>query len=153
MRFGRLAIPVIFGENYKFEIGKGVKLTDGNDVAIIATGLMVHEALAAAELLKNEGINARVINIATIKPLDNEIVLNAARETGAIVTAEEHNIIGGLGSAVCELLAENCPTPVLRVGTNDVFGRSGKVPPLLDMYGLTAANIVANVKKIISLKK
>jgi transketolase len=153
MRFGRLAIPVIFDENYKFEIGKGVKLTDGNDVAIIATGLMVHEALAAAELLKNEGINARVINIATIKPLDNEIVLNAARETGAIVTAEEHNIIGGLGSAVCELLAENCPTPVLRVGTNDVFGRSGKVPPLLDMYGLTAANIVANVKKIISLKK
>lgn len=153
MRFGRLAIPVIFDENYKFEIGKGVKLTDGNDVAIVATGLMVHEALAAAELLKNEGINARVINIATIKPLDNEIVLNAARETGAIVTAEEHNIIGGLGSAVCELLAENCPTPVLRVGTNDVFGRSGKVPPLLDMYGLTAANIVANVKKVISLKK
>ena len=153
MRFGRLAIPVIFDESYKFEIGKGVKLNDGNDVAIIATGLMVHEALAAAELLKNEGINARVINIATIKPLDNEIVLNAARETGAIVTAEEHNIIGGLGSAVCELLAENCPTPVLRVGTNDVFGRSGKVPPLLDMYGLTAANIVANVKKVISLKK
>lgn len=153
MRFGRLAIPVIFDESYKFEIGKGVKLTEGSDVTIVATGLMVHEALAAAELLKNDGISARVINIATIKPLDNEIILNAARETGAIVTAEEHNIIGGLGSAVCELLAENYPVPVLRVGTNDVFGRSGKVQPLLDMYGLTAANIVANVKKVITLKK
>ena len=153
MRFGRLAIPVIFDESYKFEIGKGVKLVDGNDVTIIATGLMVHEALTAAELLKNEGISARVINIATIKPLDNEIVLNAANETGAIVTAEEHNIIGGLGSAVCELLSEKSPTPVLRVGTNDVFGRSGKVPPLLEMYGLTAANIVAKAKEAIALKK
>ena len=153
MRFGRLAIPVIFDESYKFESGKGVKLVDGNDVTIIATGLMVHEALTAAELLKNEGISARVINIATIKPLDNEIVLNAAKETGAIVTAEEHNIIGGLGSAVCELLSEKSPTPVLRVGTNDVFGRSGKVPPLLEMYGLTAANIVAKAKEAIALKK
>ena len=153
MRFGRLAIPVIFDESYKFEIGKGVKLVDGSDVTIIATGLMVHEALAAAELLKNEGISARVINIATIKPLDNEIVLNAAKETGAVVTAEEHNIIGGLGSAVCELLSEKYPTPVLRVGTNDVFGRSGKVPPLLEMYGLTAANIVAKAKEAIALKK
>ena len=140
LRFGRLAIPVIFDENYKFEIGKGVKLTDGNDVTIVATGLMVHEALKAAEILKNEGIGARVINIATIKPLDREIILNAAKETGAIVTAEEHNVIGGLGSAVCELLAEELPTPVVRVGTNDVFGRSGKVPPLMEMYGLTADN-------------
>lgn len=153
MRFGRLAIPVIFDENYKFEIGKGVKLTDGNDVTIVATGLMVHEALSAAEMLKNEGISARVINIATIKPLDRDIILNAAKETGAVVTAEEHNIVGGLGSAVCELLSEACPTPVLRVGTNDVFGRSGKVPPLLEMYGLTAANIVAKAKEVIALKK
>ena len=153
LRFGRLALPVIFDDNYKFEIGKGVKLVDGNDVTIVATGLLVHEALTAAELLKNEGISARVINIATIKPLDREIILNAAKETGAIVTAEEHNIIGGLGSAVCELLSAECPTPVLRVGTEDKFGRSGKVPPLLEMYGLTAANIVAKAKAAIALKK
>ena len=153
LRFGRLALEQIFDENYKFEIGKGVKLVDGSDVTIVATGLMVHEAIKAAELLKNEGISARVINIATIKPLDKEIILNAARETGAIVTAEEHNVIGGLGSAVCECLAEACPTPVVRVGTQDVFGRSGKVPPLLEMYGLTAANIVAKAKEAISLKK
>ncbi len=152
LRFGRLAIPVIFDESYKFEIGKGVKLTDGNDVTIVATGLMVHEALAAAELLKSEGISARVINIATIKPLDKEIILAAAKETGAIVTAEEHNIIGGLGSAVCELLAEELPTPVVRIGTNDVFGRSGKVPPLMEMYGLTASNIVAKAKEVIAKK-
>ena len=153
MRFGRLAIPVIFDENYKFEIGKGVKLVDGNDVTIVATGLMVHEAITASEMLKNEGVSARVINIATIKPLDNDIILNAAKETGAIVTAEEHNIIGGLGSAVCELLSEKMPTPVLRVGTDDVFGRSGKVPPLLEMYGLTAANIAAKAKEAVALKK
>lgn len=153
MRFGRLAIPVIFDESYKFEIGRGVKLTDGNDVTIVATGLMVHEAIAASELLKADGISARVINIATIKPLDRDIIINAARETGAIVTAEEHNIIGGLGSAVCELLSEACPTPVLRVGTNDVFGRSGKVPPLLEMYGLTAANIAERAKEAIALKR
>ncbi len=152
LRFGRLAIPVIFDESYKFEIGKGVKLTDGNDVTIVATGLMVHEALTAAELLKNEGISARVINIATIKPLDKEIILAAAKETGAIVTAEEHNIIGGLGSAVCELLAEELPTPVVRVGTSDVFGRSGKVPPLMEMYGLTASNLVAKAKEAIEKK-
>lgn len=152
LRFGRLAIPVIFDDSYRFEIGKGVKLTDGNDVTIVATGLMVHEAITAAELLKNEGINARVINIATIKPLDKEIILNAAKETGAIVTAEEHNIIGGLGSAVCELLAEELPTPVVRVGTNDVFGRSGKVPPLMEMYGLTANNLVAKAKEAIAKK-
>lgn len=152
LRFGRLAIPVIFDDSYKFEIGKGVKLTDGNDVTIVATGLMVHEALTAADLLKNEGINARVINIATIKPLDKEIILNAAKETGAIVTAEEHNIIGGLGSAVCELLSEELPTPVVRVGTNDVFGRSGKVPPLMEMYGLTANNLVAKAKEAIAKK-
>ncbi len=152
MRFGRLAIPVIFDENYSFEIGKGVKLIDGDDVTIVATGLMVHEAIAAAEILKNEGISARVINISTIKPLDREIIINASKETGAIVTAEEHNIIGGLGSAVCELLSEACPTPVLRVGTNDVFGRSGKVPPLFEMYGLTAKNICARVKEVIALK-
>lgn len=152
MRFGRLAIPVIFDDKYVFEIGKGVKLTDGDDVTIVATGLMVHEALAAAELLKADGISARVINIATIKPLDRDIIINAARETGAIVTAEEHNVIGGLGSAVCELLSAECPTPVLRVGTNDVFGRSGKVPPLLEAYGLTASAIAAKAKDATKLK-
>ncbi len=153
LRFGRLALDQIFDESYKFEIGKGVKLVNGTDVTIVATGLMVHEALKAAELLKSEGISARVINIATIKPLDKEIILTAARETGAIVTAEEHNVIGGLGSAVCECLSESCPTPVIRVGTQDVFGRSGKVPPLLEMYGLTAANLVAKAKEAIALKK
>ena len=152
LRFGRLAIPVIFGSDYKFQIGKGVKLTDGSDVTIIATGLLVNEAITAVELLKNEGISARVINMATIKPLDNEIVLNAAKETGAVVTAEEHNIIGGLGSAVCELLGESFPVPVERVGTNDVFGRSGKVPELFELYGLTASNIAEKAKKAIRRK-
>ncbi|MBR5452777.1 MAG: transketolase family protein [Clostridia bacterium] len=153
LRFGRLALPVIFDENYKFEIGRGVVLSEGTDVSIIATGLMVHEALAAREILAGEGISAEVINIHTIKPLDTELVTASAAKCGAVVTAEEHNIIGGLGSAVCETLAETAPVPVLRVGVEDTFGRSGKVPALMEMYGLTAANIVAKAKAAIALKK
>ncbi|MBQ3519087.1 MAG: transketolase family protein [Clostridia bacterium] len=152
MRFGRLAVPRVFDENYKFEIGKGVYLTEGTDVTIVATGLMVERALVAAEQLKAEGISAAVINMATIKPLDKEILLDAANKTGCIVTAEEHNIIGGLGSAVAEALAETKPVPVLRVGVEDVFGKSGPALELLDIFGLNAANIVAKAKAAIALK-
>lgn len=153
LRFGRLAVPVMFDGDYKFEIGKGVQLADGTDVTIIATGIMVDMALKAKEMLASEGISARVINIHTIKPLDEEIVVKAAMETGAIVTAEEHNIIGGLGGAVAETVCEKCPVPVVRVGVEDKFGHSGKVPALLEMYGLTPENIVEKAKKAISLKK
>ena len=152
MRFGRLAVPVIFGDDYKFEIGKGVELKDGTDVTILATGLMVNEALEAYELLKAEGISARIINIHTIKPLDKDIVIKAAKETGAIVTAEEHSIIGGLGSAVSELLCEEYPVPVVKLGVNDVYGHSGPAPKLLDEFGLRAVNIVEKAKKAISMK-
>ena len=153
MRFGRLAVPVIFDRDYKFEWGKAQVLTEGSDVAILATGLMVNEALMAAEQLKNDGISARVINVHTIKPLDEECVINAARECGCVVTAEEHNVIGGLGAAVAQAVCQGCPVPVLSVGTQDVFGRSGKVPPLLEYYGLTAKNIAAKAKAAIALKK
>ncbi len=154
LRFGRLAVEVFNDAyTYKFELGKGVTLKDGNDVTIVATGLMVGMAVEAAKALEAEGINARVINIHTIKPLDKELILKAASETGAIVTAEEHNIIGGLGSAVAEAVCEDCPVPVVRVGVNDKFGHSGKVPPLLEMYGLTAENIVCKAKLALSLKK
>ncbi len=153
MRFGRLAIPTLYGDDYKFELGKGVMMSEGKDVTIIATGLMVHKALEAKELLKNEGIDAEVINIHTIKPLDRDMVIKSAQKTGCVVTAEEHNIIGGLGSAVAEALSETCPVPVLRVGVEDQFGRSGKVPPLLELYGLTAENIAAKAKASIALKK
>lgn len=153
MRFGRLAVPQIFDEaTYKFEWGKGCELVAGNDVAIIATGLMVNEALIAAETLKAQGISARVINIHTIKPLDEEIVLKAARECGCIVTAEEHSIIGGLGGAVAEVLAENAPTPLVRVGVNDTFGGSGPAVEMLKIYGLDAEHIVDAAKKAISRK-
>ena len=152
MRFGRLAVPVIFDDDYNFEIGKGVELKDGSDVTIIATGLLVSEALEAYELLKAEGISARIINIHTIKPLDKDIVIKAAKETGAIVTAEEHSIIGGLGAAVSELLCEECPVPVVKLGVNDVFGHSGPAPKLLDEFGLRAVNIVEKAKKAISMK-
>ena len=152
IRFGRLATPVIFDEDYKFEIGKGVKLTDGNDVAIIATGIMVNEALVAAEALKEEGINARVINIATIKPIDKEIVIAAAKETGAIVTAEEHSVIGGLGSVVCDVISEECPVPVVKVGVQDTFGVSGPAGDLMVKYGLKSTNIVEACKKAIAKK-
>ncbi len=154
LRFGRLAVPVIYDKDtYKFEMGKGVQMKKGTDVTIIATGIMVDMALTAAEQLANEGISARVINMHTIKPIDRALVLDAAKETGAIVTAEEHNIIGGLGSAVAEVVSEGCPVPVLRVGVEDVFGRSGTVPALLEAYGLTPANIVAKAKAAVALKR
>ncbi|MCR5484106.1 MAG: transketolase family protein [Clostridiales bacterium] len=152
LRFGRLAVPVIFGDDYKFEIGKGVKLCDGKDVTIIATGLMVNEALIACEQLKNEGISASVINMATIKPIDRDIIINAAAETGAIVTAEEHSVIGGLGGAVSEVVCETDPVPVLRVGVEDTFGRSGPAAELLHLFGLDAKNIVEKAKKAIAMK-
>ena len=154
LRFGRMAVPVIYDKaTYKFELGKGVKMTDGTDVTIVATGIMVDMALTAAEQLKAEGISARVVNIHTIKPLDKDLIIESAKATGAIVVAEEHNVIGGLGSAVTECVCEGYPVPVTRVGVEDQFGRSGKVPPLLEMYGLTPANIVAKAKAAIALKK
>lgn len=153
LRFGRLAVPVLFDENYKFEIGKGVLLADGSDVTIVANGIMVDMALKAKDMLAQEGISARVINIHTIKPLDEEIITKAAQETGAIVTAEEHNVIGGLGSAVAECVGSVCPVPVVRVGVEDKFGHSGKVPALLEAYGLTPENIVAKAKAAIALKR
>ena len=147
MRLGRLAVPVFHDEaTYKFEIGKGEVLTEGDDLAIIANGLMVNEALEAAKTLKELGVNARVINMATIKPLDEELVLKAARECGKIITCEEHNIIGGLGEAVCAVLSEKCPTPVRRVGVNDVYGESGPAAELLKKYGLSAEHIVEVAK-------
>ncbi len=153
LRFGRLAVPEVFDrDTYKFEIGKGVEIKDGSDATIIATGLMVPEALGAADMLKEEGISVRVINMATIKPIDAEIIVKAAKETGAIVTAEEHNIIGGLGSAVSEVLCENFPVPLKRVGTSDVFGQSGKPAELLELYGLTKENIAKQVKEVIKMK-
>lgn len=153
LRLGRLAVPMLYNENeYKFEIGKGIKLTDGNDVTIISTGLMAHEAMEARNILSEEGINARVINIHTIKPIDSEIIIKAAKETGAIVTAEEHNVVGGLGSAVAEVLAQNYPTPMKMVGVEDIFGRSGKPKDLMEYYGLTAKNIAEKVKEAIAMK-
>lgn len=152
MRFGRLAVPVVFDENYKFEIGKGVELKEGTDATIIATGLMVKEALEAHELLKAEGINARIINMATIKPIDREIIIKAAKETGVIVTAEEHSVIGGLGSAVAEVVTEECPVPVLKVGVYDKFGMSGPANELLDIFGLRAKDIAEKTKKAVALK-
>ncbi|MBR3867779.1 MAG: transketolase family protein [Clostridia bacterium] len=153
MRFGRLAVPRIFDENYKFEIGKGVYLKDGKDVTIIATGLMVERALQAAEKLAAEGIDAAVINMATIKPIDRDIIIDAAKKTGAIVTAEEHNVIGGLGEAVAAVVAETTPVPVLRVGVEDTFGKSGPALELLEIFGLNAENICAKAKAAIELKK
>lgn len=154
MRFGRLAVPVFNDKDtYKFELGKGVQLKDGNDVTIIATGLMVNEALIAADMLAADGINARVINIHTIKPLDKEIVCKAARETGVIVTAEEHSVIGGLGSAVADAVTECCPVPVIKVGVNDVFGHSGPAVQLLKEFGLSAENIAEKAKAAVALKK
>ena len=154
LRFGRMAVPVINDPaSYSFELGKGIQMIDGGDLTIVATGIMVDMALEASKLLANEGISARVINIHTIKPLDEDLILKAAKETGAIVTAEEHSVIGGLGSAVSETVCSACPVPVIRVGVEDQFGHSGKVPPLLEMYGLTVANIVEKAKKALELKK
>ena len=152
LRFGRLAVPVLFDNDYPFAVGKGVQLVAGNDVTIVATGLLVSEALIAAEQLKNEGIAARVIDMATIKPIDRDILIAAAKETGAIVTAEEHNIIGGLGSAVAEVICETVPVPVLRVGVEDTFGKSGPAKDLLPLFGLCAAHIAAKAKAAIKAK-
>lgn len=152
LRLGRLAVPVLFDKDYPFAVGKGVQLVAGNDVTIVATGLLVAEALIAAEQLKNEGISARVIDMATIKPIDRDILVAAARETGAIVTAEEHNVIGGLGSAVTEVICETVPVPVLRVGVMDTFGKSGPAKELLPLFGLCAANIAAKAKDAIKAK-
>lgn len=154
VRLGRMAVSRVNDEaNYNFVIGKGITLAEGNDVAIIATGIMVEAALEAKEELAKEGINARVINIHTIKPIDEELIIKAAKETGVIVTAEEHSVIGGLGSAVAEVVSENCPVPVLRVGVKDTFGESGKPNELLEKYGLTSKDIVNKVKKALELKK
>ena len=156
MRFGRYAVPDLTPElipDYKFEIGKGVVYREGKDVTIVATGYMVHLAVEAADILKAEGIDAGVINIHTIKPIDKSVITEAARNSGAIVTAEEHNIIGGLGSAVAEVVAESCPVPVIRVGVEDAYGRSGQVPELLEIYGLTAKNIADKARHAIGLKK
>jgi transketolase len=150
IRTGRTALKTVTDAvpGYSFEIGKGVLLKEGKDVTIIACGLMVQESLKAAELLEKDGIHPRVIDMHTIKPLDREIILKAARETGAIVTAEEHNIIGGLGAAVCELVSEEYPVPVIRVGVNDEFGRSGPAEELLSFYGLSPENLVQKVKQV-----
>lgn len=150
VRLGRSAVPDIFPEDYKFEIGKGNILKEGKDVAIIACGVMVNEAMIAAEELKAAGIEAMVINMASIKPIDKELIVKAAKETGLIVTAEEHSIIGGLGSAVAEVVTEECPVPVKRVGIMDTFGESGTPSALMEKYGLTAKNIVSVVKNSIS---
>ena len=146
LRFGRSGVPVFHDEDFKFEIGKGEVLQDGNDIAIIATGIMVGEAVKAGEELRSQGINARVINLSTIKPLDEELILKAAEECGRIVTCEEHSIIGGLGEAVSSLLSEKLPTPVRRIGVNDEFGHSGPAAELLKDFGLSAENIVETVK-------
>jgi len=155
MRLGRLAVDTVTDTipGYKFELGKGATLVDGTDVTIIAVGMNVQMSLKAAELLKAEGISARVIDMHTIKPLDTELVLKAAKETGAIVTSEEANVMGGLGAAVAEFLSENCPTPVVRHGVKDEFGRSGKAPLVLEAYGITAEGIAQCAKKAIAMKK
>lgn len=154
MRFGRLAVPIINDrETYKFELGKGVTMRDGNDVTIVATGLMVNEAMQASETLAGDGISARVVNIHTIKPLDKELICKCARETGVIVTAEEHSVIGGLGSAVAETVTECCPVPVVKIGVNDVYGHSGPAVDLLKEFGLSAENIVKTVKEAVKLRK
>ena len=156
LRFGRYAVPDLTSElvsDYKFEIGKGVKYREGSDVAIVANGYMVHLALEAADILAAEGISAEVINIHTVKPLDTDLIAESARKCGAVVTAEEHSIIGGLGAAVCESLCQTYPVPVLRVGVEDKFGRSGQVPELLELYGLTAKNIADKARLAIGMKK
>lgn len=153
VRLGRLNVPVIYDEaDISFEIGKGIEVRDGKDVTLVATGIMVSEALKARELLAQEGIDARVIDIHTIKPIDKDILVKAALETGAIVTAEEHNIVGGLGSAVAEVLGELQPVPIKRIGTKDTFGESGKPDELMKKYGLTAEAIAEAAKAVIGMK-
>ena len=151
MRFGRAAVPVINDrDDYKFEIGKGQVLREGKDVTIVATGILVNSALEAAEKLAAEGVDAEVINICTIKPLDKELIAASARKTGKVVTAEEHTIIGGLGGAVCEALAETCPVPVCRIGIEDVFGESGSAEALIARYGLDGEGVYRKVKSFLA---
>ncbi len=150
LRFGRLAIPVINNEaDYKFEIGKGIVMKEGSDVTIVATGLCVCEALEAAKSLEKDGINAEVINIHTIKPIDKELIIASAKKTGKVVTVEEHSVIGGLGSAVCDVLSENLPTPVYKIGVNDTYGESGPAKELLVKYGLTHENIYEKTRAFV----
>ncbi len=153
MRFGRLAVPRVFDEDYKFEIGKAVTLKEGTDVTIIATGLMVNEAIEASKVLEAEGISVELINMHTIKPLDKAAVVAAAKKTGCIVTAEEHNVIGGLGDAVCDAVCQEYPVPVVKVGVEDTFGKSGPAVELLHIFGLDADNIVAKAKIALSKKQ
>ena len=153
MRFGRLAVPVFNDPaTYKFEIGKGIKLRDGKDITIVATGLMVYEAIEAAKTLAEQGIEATVINIHTIKPIDKDIIIEAAKNTGLVLTVEEHSVIGGLGEAVCDVLSENYPTKVVKIGVNDEFGHSGPAVDLLKQYGLCAENIVAKAADAVKSK-
>jgi len=153
IRFGRYAVPVVHDEaTYTFEIGKGEVIANGADVTVINSGMFLANAREAAELLAAEGISVRIINMPTVKPLDTALIAKAAAETGAIVTVEEHNVIGGLGSAVAECVCETCPIPVVRMGVNDTFGRSGKVPPLLEAYGLTTAVLVEKIRTALSMK-
>ena len=149
LRFGRLAVPVFHEEGFTFQIGKGEVMRDGNDIAIIANGLMVYEAIQAGEKLAELGINARIINMSTIKPLDEELVLKAAKECGKVITCEEHSVIGGLGEAVCSFLSETYPTPVKRIGVNDAFGFSGPAAEVLKAFGLCADNIVKVTKEFL----
>ena len=153
VRLGRSAVPQVFGEDYDFELGKGVILREGADATIIACGIMVNEAINASKLLKSEGINVRVINMSTIKPIDEELIIESAKRTGAIVTVEEHNVVGGLGSAVSEIVSENYPVLVKKIGINDVFGQSGKPKQLMEEYGLTVENIINKVKEAIQTKQ
>ena len=153
MRLGRLAVPVFNDpQNYSFEIGKGIKLREGKDITIVATGLMVYEAVQAAKILAEEGIEADVINIHTIKPIDKDIIINSAKNTGLVITVEEHSVIGGLGEAVCDVLSENYPTRVIKIGVNDEFGYSGPAVELLKRFGLSSDNIVKTVKEALNNK-
>ena len=152
LRFGRMAVEQLLPDDYEFKIGKGVVIKDGADVAIVATGLMVEQAVKAADMLAEEGINAAVINISTIKPLDNELIIEYAKKCGAIVTSEEHSVIGGLGSAVAEAVSEAYPCPVVRHGVNDEYGKSGPAAKILEQFGLTADEIAAKAKIAIGLK-
>ena len=150
LRFGRLAVPVINdNDDYKFEIGKGVVLREGKDVTIVATGLCVSSALEAADMLAEDGVEAKVINIHTIKPIDADLLVEAAKETGKVVTVEEHSVIGGLGGAVCEVLSEKYPVPVKRIGVNDVYGESGPAVKLIEKYGLDGKGVYASVKEFV----
>lgn len=152
IRMGRVDVPLLFDENYKFEIGKANVVREGSDVVVFANGLMVDAALEAAQELKQDGIQAAVVNVASVKPLDAETIISYAKKTGAVVTAEEHNIIGGLGSAIAEVLGENAPTPMVRVGIKDTFGESGRPLELLEKYGLTKKEVIEAVRVVIGRK-